>query len=100
LWHYVTDSDEDVASARLKQHWYGYEGPRRPAPPPLSAAPPALSKDAFMVRELHRELARADFQGKSLLGAPGLVDPRPVGPRRRIPLRRSRAGSAPALATV
>jgi hypothetical protein len=63
LWHYVTDSDEDAASARLKQHWYGREGPRQPAPPPLSAEPCALSKDAFMVRELHRELARAGFQG-------------------------------------
>jgi hypothetical protein len=63
LWHYVTDRDEDAASARLKQHWYGHEGPRRPAPPPISAEPPALSKDAFMVRELHRELARAGFQG-------------------------------------
>jgi hypothetical protein len=62
LWHYVTDRDEDAASARLKQHWYGREGPRQPAPPPISAEPPALSKDAFMMRELHRELARAGFQ--------------------------------------
>jgi len=65
LWHYVTDSDEDAASARLKQHWYDHEGPCRPAPPPLSAEPPALSKDAFMVRELHRELARTGFQGEA-----------------------------------
>jgi len=63
LWHYVTDRDEDAASARLKQHWYGREGPRRPAPSSVSAAPPVLSKDAFMVRELHREFARAGFQG-------------------------------------
>jgi hypothetical protein len=63
LWHYVTDRDEDAASARLKQHWYGHEGPRRPAPSPISAEPPALSKDAFIVRELHREFARAGFQG-------------------------------------
>ena len=63
LWHYVTDRDEDAASARLKQHWYGREGPRRPAPPPIPTEPPALSKDAFMVRELYRELARAGFQG-------------------------------------
>jgi len=63
LWHYVTDRDEDAASARLKQHWYGREGPRQPAPLPSSTEPPALSKDAFMVRELSRELARAGFQG-------------------------------------
>ena len=40
LWHYVTDRDEDAASARLKQHWYGRASPRRPAPPPGSLAPP------------------------------------------------------------
>ena len=34
-------------------------------PPPLSAELPALSKDAFMVRELRRELARAGFQGEA-----------------------------------
>ena len=64
-WHYVTDRDEDAASARLKQYWYGREGPRSAAPPPRSAALPPLSKDAFMVRELHRELARAGFQGEA-----------------------------------
>jgi hypothetical protein len=63
LWHHVTDSDEDAASARLKQHWYGREGPRRPAPPSISTEPPVLSKDAFIVRELHREFTRAGFQG-------------------------------------
>ena len=65
LWHYVTDRDEDAASARLKQHWYGRASPRRPVPPPISLAPHPLSKDAFMVRELQRELARAGFQGEA-----------------------------------
>jgi hypothetical protein len=63
LWHYVTESDEDAASQRLKQHLYGRDAPRRPAPVPTAPEPAALSKDAFMVRELHRELARAGFQG-------------------------------------
>ena len=66
-WHYVTDRDEDAASARLKQYWYGREGPRLAAPPPR-AAPPLISKDAFMVRELQRELARAGFQGDAFAG--------------------------------
>jgi hypothetical protein len=65
LWSYVTDRDEDAASARLKQHWYGRASPRRPAPPPGSIESPSLSKDAFVVRELHRELARAGFQGEA-----------------------------------
>ena len=63
-WHYITDRDEDAASARLKQYWYGREGPRSPVAPPRPAALSPLSKDAFMVRELHRELARAGFQGE------------------------------------
>jgi len=64
-WHYVTDRDEDAASVRLKQYWYGSEEPRLPTCPPRAAAPPPLSKDAFMVRELQRELARAGFQGEA-----------------------------------
>jgi hypothetical protein len=63
-WHYITDRDEDAASARLKQYWYGRAGPRPSAAPPRVAAPP-LSKDAFMVRELQRELTRAGFQGEA-----------------------------------
>jgi hypothetical protein len=66
LWHYVTESDEDAASQRLKQHLYGQDAQRRPPPTPMTPEPAALSKDAFMVRELHRELARAGFQGDAL----------------------------------
>src|SRR6266446_289024 len=62
-WHYVTESDEDAASKRLKQHLYGRDAQRSPTPVPTAPEPVALSKDAFMVRELHRELARGGFQG-------------------------------------
>ena len=64
-WHYITDRDEDAASARLKQYWYGRASPGQPAPPHVTSEPSPLSKDAFMVRELHRELARAGFQGEA-----------------------------------
>jgi hypothetical protein len=59
-WHFVTDSDEDAAHARLKHHLYG--APARAAPPPAAACP-ELSQDAAIVRYLHTELARAGFQG-------------------------------------
>src|SRR5262249_53283694 len=63
LWHYVTDSDEDAAATRLKQHLYGQSPPPRPAPVSPAPEPPALSKDAFIVRELQREVARRGWQG-------------------------------------
>jgi len=59
-WHFVTDSDEDVAQARLKTYLYGPAAPRA-APPP--AAPPALSPDATIVRYIRTQLARAGWQG-------------------------------------
>jgi hypothetical protein len=62
-WHYVTDSDEDAAATRLKQHLYGQGPPPRPAPVSSAPEPPALSKDAFIVRELQRECARRGWQG-------------------------------------
>jgi hypothetical protein len=62
-WHYVTDSDEDAASQRLKQHLYGQDPPRRPAPPPVLTTPPVLSKDAFIVHEVHRAFERQGFRG-------------------------------------
>jgi len=58
-WHYVTESDEDAASARLKQYFYGSDPRDRPAPSSQALEPPELSKDAFIVRELQRQLARA-----------------------------------------
>jgi hypothetical protein len=64
LWHYITDSDEDAASARLKQHLYGQLPPSVSAPSRITPAPPELSKDAFMVRELQRELARQGWHGE------------------------------------
>jgi len=59
-WHFVTDSDEDAAQARLKQYLYGT--PVRAAPPPALASPD-LSPDAAIVRYLQTQLARAGWQG-------------------------------------
>ena len=44
-WHFVIDSDEDVAQVRLKTYLYGAAA--RAAPPP-AAAPLALSPDAAL----------------------------------------------------
>jgi hypothetical protein len=59
-WHFVTDSDEDVAQARLKAYLYG---PGARAAPPPTTAPPALSPDATIVRYVRTQLARAGWQG-------------------------------------
>src|SRR5215467_8852934 len=62
-WHFVTESDEDAAYRCLKQHLYGQLPPSVSAPARITPAPPELSKDAFMVRELQRELARQGWHG-------------------------------------
>jgi hypothetical protein len=59
-WHFVTDSDEDAAQARLKQYLYGT--PVRAAPP-ATPVPPDLSSDAAIVRYLQTQLARAGWRG-------------------------------------
>jgi hypothetical protein len=59
-WHFVTDSDEDVAQARLKAYFYG---PTARAAPPPTTPPPALSPDATIVRYVLTQLARAGWQG-------------------------------------
>jgi hypothetical protein len=59
-WHFVTDSDEDTAHARLKTYLYG---PSARAEPPPAAAPPELSPDAVIVRYVRTQLARAGWQG-------------------------------------
>jgi hypothetical protein len=59
-WHFVTDSDEDVAQARLKTYLYG---PAARAAPPPAIAPPELSPDAAIVRYVRTQLARAGWQG-------------------------------------
>jgi hypothetical protein len=60
-WHFVTDSDEDAAHARLKHYFYGT--PARGAPPPRDLGQPELSPDAAIVRYLQTQLARAGFAG-------------------------------------
>ena len=62
-WHFVTDSDEDVAQARLKAYLYG---PAVRAAPPPAAAPPEISPDATIVRYVRTQLARAGWQGDAL----------------------------------
>jgi len=59
-WHFVTDSDEDAAHARLKHYLYGI--PVRAEPSPASASLD-LSQDAAIVRYVHTQLARAGWQG-------------------------------------
>lgn len=61
-WHYVTDSDEHAAYRRLKHYLYGPDAPRA-APACMPPEPPALSKDAAIVRYLQTELARVGFHG-------------------------------------
>jgi hypothetical protein len=70
-WHFVTDSDEDVAQARLKTYLYG---PATRAAPPPAAAPPALSPDAAIVRYVRAQLARAGWQGEAF-GLVSRADP-------------------------
>jgi len=62
-WHFVTESDEDAAYKRLKLHLYGQSDQKRPTPPLAILEPRDLSKDAFIVRELQRELERRGFRG-------------------------------------
>jgi hypothetical protein len=59
-WHFVTDSDEDAAHARLNAYLYG-TAPR--AAPPLASVAPDLSHDAVIVRYVRIHLARAGWQG-------------------------------------
>jgi hypothetical protein len=61
-WHFVTDSDEDVAQARLKTYLYG---PTARAAPPPATAPAELSRDAAIVRYVRTQLARAGWQGEA-----------------------------------
>ncbi len=67
IWGYLTQDDEDAASARLKRHLFGDprrrgEGPQRPA-----AERAALSEDARLVREVRAALASAGYRGDPYL---------------------------------
>ena len=88
-WHFVTDSDEEVAQTRLKTYLYG---PAAPVAPPPAAAPPALSPDAAIVRYVRTQLARAGW-GMVWPSEPWRLDvdagalgaPRRGGTGRRLP---------------
>lgn len=60
-WHFITEHDEDAASARLKAHLYEIRSQRQHLPKP-PALPPDLSQDAAIVRYLQTQLARAGLQ--------------------------------------
>ena len=64
LWHYVTASDQDAASTRLKQYLYRQPPQQRRAPQHTTTESPELSQDAAIVRHVHTELARAGFHGE------------------------------------
>ena len=57
----MTDSDEEVAQARLKTYLYGPAARAAPS----AAAPPALSPDAAIVRYVRTQLARAGWHGEA-----------------------------------
>jgi hypothetical protein len=59
LWRYLTQSDEDLASSRLKRHEFG--APREVGSGPRSAllGTPGLSSDAEMVKAVRAALIRA-----------------------------------------
>ena len=63
----MTDSDEEVAQARLKTYLYG---PAARAAPPPTVTPPALSPDAAIVRYVRTQLARTGWHGDAF----GLVN--------------------------
>src|SRR5215471_2295626 len=70
-WHFVTDSDEDVAQVRLKAYLYG---PTARAAPPPTAVPPELSQDAAIVRYVRTHLTRDGWQGDAF-GLVSRADP-------------------------
>ena len=57
----MTDSDEEVAQARLKTYLYG---PTARAAPPPATAPAELSQDAAIVQYVRTQLARAGWHGE------------------------------------
>ena len=70
LWSYLTQDDEDAASARLKKHLFG--GPPKtekalPCQVPVAIRSRELSTDARIVREVRAEAARAGYRGDPFL---------------------------------
>jgi hypothetical protein len=63
LWSFLTQDDEDAASARLKRHLYG-KSPEQPAPKVQSVrAVEFVSEDAVIVRTIRAALLRAGYRG-------------------------------------
>jgi len=62
-WDFITDADDDAAQTRLKAYDYGIARRRPPQPSPAAIQLDALSKDAWVIRELQRECARAGLEG-------------------------------------
>ncbi len=70
LWHFMTQDDEDAASARLKRHLFGDRGGARgqgpspsPALRPVATGGAGLSADARLVREVIAAARQAGFKG-------------------------------------
>ena len=62
-WDWPTNEQEDAAHARWKDYYYGISPQVRAQPPPVAPSSPTLSKDAWIVRELTRELCREGYGG-------------------------------------
>jgi hypothetical protein len=63
LWSFLTQSDEDAASTRLKRHLYGTSPERLSLPVPPARRLGSLSDDALIVRAVRAAIYRAGYRG-------------------------------------